>query len=70
MREFEIFYKDVEIGEFPSPETEYMIRERNSDGSFVESYFKNGIDMLDFIDSHQLLRYNSVPVPIVLNSVM
>ena len=69
MREFEIFYKDVEVGEFPSPETEYMIREPAPGGGFVESYFKNGLDMLDFIDSNQMLRENDNPFPLVISEV-
>jgi hypothetical protein len=66
-REFEIFYKDVQEGDFPSPEAEYMIKEPAPGGGFVESYFKNGLDMLDYIDREKMIREDSEPFPLSFN---
>ncbi len=64
--DFEIFYKGEMEGEFPSPDGEYMIREDAPGGGFVESYFKNGMDMLEYIDKHQMLRNNTDAFPSAL----
>ena len=67
--EFEIFYKgDVEDG-FPSPFCEFMIRENAPGGRFVESYFKCGQDMLDYIDRENMLVNNHDPFPISINEI-
>ncbi len=63
MSKFEIFYKGEMEGEFPSPDGEYMIREDAPGGGFVEVYFKNGMEMVDYIDNHKMLHDNNDPFP-------
>lgn len=56
----EIFIKvdDSIIFEDISEKAEYMIREiiESDKNSFIEHYFNNGIELLDFIDDKKLLR--------------
>ena len=63
---FEIFYKGEMEGEFPSPDGEYMIREDAPCGGFVEVYFKNGVEMLDYIDEKGMIRNNTDAFPTAL----
>ena len=41
---------------------EFAVREKVGD-AFVEGYFKNGRDMLDYIDEEKLLKTEEEPFP-------
>lgn len=63
----ELFIKDIEQFEFDdiAEKAEFMIREELTYESetFVERYFKNGLDLLEFVDSEKLLSDDEMVFP-------
>lgn len=63
----ELFIKDIEQFEFDdiAEKAEFMIREELTyeTETFVEHYFKNGLDLLEFVDSEKLLSDDEMVFP-------
>lgn len=57
--------------EYISENAEYMIREKvpYDDNTFVEHYFENGEDLLEFIDKEKILR-DELPELTLVNMVL
>ncbi len=69
MISFEIFYKDLGENDFPSLDTACMVKEFCS-GNFVETYFENCGDMVEYVDKEKLLKNNTDAFQLSIRNVI